>query len=94
MAAVLKDRDMAALNKRDGRRLVAGAALVLTLLLVASLDREEGRFDIEHCENVILPLMPWRLFSKARDHWEEMRSNLDLIQAIGIEDALSMNLDY
>jgi hypothetical protein len=94
MAAVLTDRDMAALNRRDGRRIVAGAALVLTLLLVASFDREEGRFDIEHCESVILQFMPWRLFSGARDHWEEMRLNLELMQTIGLEDALSMNLDY
>jgi hypothetical protein len=57
-------------------------------------DREEGRFDIEHCESVILQFMPWRLFSGARDHWEEMRLNLELMQTIGLEDALSMNLDY
>lgn len=94
MAAFLTDRDRAALNRRDGRRIVAGAALVLCLLLAASFDREEGRFDIEHCENVILQFMPWRLFFGARDHWEKMRSNLDLIQAIGVEDALPMDLDY
>jgi hypothetical protein len=94
MAAVLTNRDRAALNRRDGRRIVAGAALVLCLLLAASFDREEGRFDIEHCESVILQFMPWRLFSGARDHWEEMRLNLELMQTIGLEDALSMNLDY
>jgi hypothetical protein len=66
MAAVLTNRDMAALNKRDGRRIVAGAALVLTLLLAASFDREEA----------------------------DSISSLNLIQATGIEDALSMNLDY
>ena len=94
MAIVLTDREMAALNRRDGRRIVAGAALVLCLLLAASFDREEGRFDIEHCESVILQFMPWRLFSGARDHWKVMRSDLDLIQAIGVGTALSIHLDY
>jgi hypothetical protein len=94
MAAVLTNLDRAALNRRDGRRIVAGAALVLYLLLAASFDREEGRFDIEYCESVIPQFMPWRLFCGARDHWEEMRLNLELMQTIGLEDALSMNLDY
>lgn len=94
MATVLTNRELAMLNRRDGRRIVAGAALVLFLLLATSFDREEGRFDIEHCESVILQFMPWKLFSGARDHWKVVRSNLDLIQAIGVEDALSMNLDY
>ena len=94
MATVLTDRKMTALNRRDGRRIVAGVALVLSVLLVASFDREEDRFDIEHCENVIVSLMPWKLFSKVRNHWDEMRSTLELIHATGQGTALSIHLDY
>jgi len=57
-----------------------GAVLFLCVVLALSFDREESRFDIKHCENVILPLMPWRLFTRARERWEESHANFELIR--------------
>ena len=79
MDVVLTDRNVAALKRKDWRRIVAGAALCLSLAIAVSFDREGRRLQIVHSQHSIFPAL---------------HSIFVLVEEAGAEDAPSMHLDY
>ncbi len=55
MTPTLTTEATQAQDKQDERRIVAGAVLILCLVLAVSFDREEGGFDFSRCEHVCAP---------------------------------------